>query len=114
MKSFREIIEKTKEYPVKTVAVVEAADPTVLSAIKMAYEAKLAKAILYGKKKEIEQAAKQCNFSLKDVSVKETADEISSAKEASLSVHNKEADILMKGHIHSTFGKPMIKNFNLY
>jgi len=64
VKSFKEIIETTREYPIKTRAVVEAADTTVLSAIKMAYETKLAKTVLYGRKQEIERAARQCDFSL--------------------------------------------------
>ncbi len=101
MKTFEEIIAKTKEYPVKTVAVVEAADETVLMAAKMAYNANLAKTILFGRKSEIEKAAKNCGFALEADSIKETPDDLSSARQACLSVRKGEADILMKGHIHT-------------
>lgn len=101
MKTFAEIIEKTRTYPVKTVAVVEAADETVLLALKMAYEANLAKAILFGRRLEIEKAAKKCGFSLEGVPVMETPDDLSSARQACLCVRNCQADILMKGHIHT-------------
>ncbi len=101
MKTFGEIIEKTKEYSVKTVAVVEAADETVLMAAKMAYKANFAKTILFGRKSEIEKAASNCGFSLEDVPIRETPDDLSSAREACLCVRKGEADILMKGHIHT-------------
>ncbi len=101
MKTFEEIIAKTKEYPVKTVAVVEAADETVLMAAKMAYNANLAKTILFGRRPEIEKAAKNCGFALEADSIKETPDDLSSARQACLSVRKGEADILMKGHIHT-------------
>jgi phosphate butyryltransferase len=101
MKTFEEVIEKTRTYPVKTVAVVEAADETVLMAAKMAYSANLAKAILFGRKSEIEKAAKNCDFPLETVSIRETPDDLSSAKEACLCVRQGQADILMKGHIHT-------------
>jgi phosphate butyryltransferase len=101
MKTFEEVIEKTQGYPVKTVAVVEAADETVLTAVKMAYSANLAKAILFGKKSEIEKVADKCGFPLETVSIRETPDDLSSAREACLCVRKGEADILMKGHIHT-------------
>jgi phosphate butyryltransferase len=101
MRTFEEVIEKTRTYPVKTVAVVEAADETVLTAAKMAYGANLAKVILFGKKPEIEKVAKKCDFSLEAVSIREAPDDISSARQACLCVRKGEADILMKGHIHT-------------
>lgn len=101
MKTFEEVITTTKKYPIKTLAVVEAADETVLSAVKKAYETGLARAILFGPKDEIVKTAKKCSFSLDGVVVKDMKDEISSAEAASLCVKNGEADILMKGHIHT-------------
>lgn len=101
MKTFAEIIEKTRNYSVKTVAVVEAADESVLLALKSAYDANLAKAILFGRRREIEKAAKNCGFSLEGVTVMEAADDLSSARQACLCVRNCQADILMKGHIHT-------------
>lgn len=101
MKIFNEIVEKTKSYPIKTLAVVEAQDKTVLSALKMSYEADLAKAILFGRKTEIEKMAAEVNFSLQDVSIIDTADDVESAKQACLCVRQGEADILMKGRIHT-------------
>jgi phosphate butyryltransferase len=101
MKTFDEIIEKIRDYPVKTIAVAEAADVTVLAAVKMAQNANLAKAILFGRKSEIEKTAKKCNLSLDSVTIRETPDDLSSAREACLCVRQGEADIVMKGHIHT-------------
>ncbi len=95
MKTFKEIVEKTLEYPVKTLAVVEAGDETVLSAIKRAYDTQLAKAILFGRKEEIIKKAKACEFPLNKVTIRDTKDEISSAREASTCVREGKADILM-------------------
>ncbi|MCK4814525.1 bifunctional enoyl-CoA hydratase/phosphate acetyltransferase [bacterium] len=101
MNTFKEVCDATKDYPVKVLAVVEAADVTVLSALKMSHDANLAKAILFGRKSEIEKVAEQCSFSLGGVSIRETRDEIDSAREAALCVREGKADILMKGHIHT-------------
>jgi phosphate butyryltransferase len=101
MKTFQEIIKNTQGYPVKTVAIVEAADETVLGAAKMAQDADLAKVILFGRKTEIEKAAKKCGFSLEGASIREAPDDLASARQACLCVRSGEADILMKGHIHS-------------
>jgi len=101
MNTFKEVRDATKDYPVKVLAVVEAADVTVLSALKMSHDANLAKAILFGRKSEIEKVAEQCSFSLGGVSIRETRDEIDSAREAALCVQRGKADILMKGHIHT-------------
>lgn len=101
MNTFKEVCDATKNYPVKVLAVVEAADVTVLSALKMSHDANLAKAILFGRRSEIERAAEQCSFSLGGVSIRETRDEIDSAREAALCVRKGKADILMKGHIHT-------------
>lgn len=101
MNTFKEVCDATKDYPIKVLAVVEAADVTVLSALKMAYDVNLAKAILFGRKSEIEKAAEQCSFSLGEVSIRETRDEIDSAHEGALCVQRGKADILMKGHIHT-------------
>ena len=101
MNTFKEVCDATKDYPVKVLAVVEAADVTVLSALKMSHDANLAKAILFGRKSEIEKVAEQCSFSLGGASIRETRDEIDSAREAALCVQRGKADILMKGHIHT-------------
>ena len=101
MKTFEEIIKNAQGYPVKTVAIVEAADETVLAAAKMAKDANIAKVILFGRKPEIEQAAKKCAFALESASIREAPDDLASARLACLCVRNGEADILMKGHIHS-------------
>jgi phosphate butyryltransferase len=101
MKTFEEVIKKTRDYPIKTVAVVEAHDETVLSAVKMAYNANLAKAILFGRKSEIETIVRKSNLSLEAISIRETPDDLTSARQACLCVRNGEADILMKGHIHT-------------
>ena len=101
MRSFKEVVAVTKQYPIKTLAVVEAADVTVLSALRMACRTGLAKAILFGRERQIEAAAKCANFSLKMATIHRTRDDIESAHEAALCVRDGKADILMKGHIHT-------------
>jgi len=101
MNTLQEVCCATKEYPIKVVAVVEAADVSALSALRMAYKNDLAEAILFGRKSEIEKAAGECGFSLEGVQIRESRDEIDSAYQAAFCVRKGEADILMKGHIHT-------------
>ncbi|MFH1996303.1 MAG: bifunctional enoyl-CoA hydratase/phosphate acetyltransferase [Candidatus Omnitrophota bacterium] len=101
MKTFKEVVQKTQNFPVKTLAVVEAADATVLKALAKARKTNVAQAILFGRKNEIKKMAKQCGVSLKDMTIRDTPNEIISAEEATRSVRNGIADILMKGLIHS-------------
>jgi len=101
LETFKEVIEKTHEYPVKTLAVVQAHEKTVLLAVKKAYEENIAKAILFGRKTEIEKILKSINFLSDELTIIDTADDVSSAKAACSFVRDKKADILMKGHIHT-------------
>ncbi|MFC1590013.1 bifunctional enoyl-CoA hydratase/phosphate acetyltransferase [Candidatus Omnitrophota bacterium] len=101
MRSFKEVIEKTGEFPIKTVAVVEAADESVLRALDKAKKENVAKAALFGRESEIKAAAKKSGVSLGDMTIHDTPDEIVSAKSAALLVREGKADIIMKGHIHT-------------
>jgi len=101
MNKFSHIIERTQSYPIKKVAVVEAADDTVLNAVSRACRDNLAEAILFGKASKIEKIAQLCKFPLDGVEIHDTEDEVISAREAALAVREGRADILMKGHIHT-------------
>ncbi|MDD5070059.1 MAG: bifunctional enoyl-CoA hydratase/phosphate acetyltransferase [Candidatus Omnitrophica bacterium] len=101
MRTFKEVIKKIGDYPVKTVAVVVADDENVLLAVKKAYEANIAKAVLFGRKTEIEKILKTINFLSSELTIVDTADDYSSARAACVSVRDKKADILMKGKIHT-------------
>ncbi|MHC4913833.1 MAG: bifunctional enoyl-CoA hydratase/phosphate acetyltransferase [Planctomycetota bacterium] len=101
MKKLSEIVEAVKDYPVKRVAVAAAADLTVIEAVKAATEASVATAVLVGDEKVIRAYAEQTDLTLtKDDVVSEPVPERAALCAAQL-VSTGQADVLMKGHIHT-------------
>ncbi len=101
MKKLTEIVDAVKDYPVKRVAVAAAADSTVIEAIKMAIEDNVATAILVGDEKVIRSCAEQAGLILNNQDiVHEPAPEKAALRAAQL-VSSGQADVLMKGHIHT-------------
>ncbi len=101
MKKLSEIVAAVKDYPVKRVAVAAAGDPTVLDAVKAAKEANVATAVLVGDEKVIREYAEQTSLPLaKDEVVSEPVPEKAALRAAQL-VSSGQADVLMKGYIHT-------------
>ena len=98
-KSFKEILEKVKSLPMKTVSVAVAQDSEVLLAVKAAKEKGIADSVLFGDAEKIEALAKEIGMNLEDYKVVDIKDPIEAAHEAVKYVHDGKADMYMKGLI---------------
>ena len=96
-KSFKEILEKVKSLPKKTVSVAVAQDSEVLLAVKAAKEKGIADSVLFGDAEKIEALAKEIGMNLEDYKVVDIKDPIEAAHEAVKYVHDGKADMYMKG-----------------
>ncbi len=85
----------------KRIAVAAAQDPEVLTAIKGAYEQRLAAAILVGDGEKIRQAAAQVDFDLSQAELVDEPDLIGAARKAVSLVRSGQAQMLMKGLINT-------------
>lgn len=96
-----DVVEKTKEHPTRTVAVVVAEQESVLESVRDAMAANIARPLLYGSAAAIEEKAAKVGLDLTQAEVFDMPDELIAAEQAVLAVRGGEADILMKGHIHT-------------
>ena len=101
MKNFDELLDSIKEKPVRTVAVAAADDHSVVEAVQLAQQGKIARAILIGCKDGIMEKAAKINLALDEKDVVDERDEIRAAAQAVSLVANGQADIVMKGHLHT-------------
>ena len=101
MKTFREIIKETEKYPIKRVAVAAAEDNRVIAAAKRALDENVAEVVLVGDEKKIRALAETVGLALdKDAVVNVPLPEQAALKAAEL-VRSGQADVLMKGYIHT-------------
>lgn len=108
-KSFNDLISKVAECDMKTVAVAVAQDDAVLEAVKAAKDRGIANAILVGDKSKIEEVAKGIGMDLNGYEIVDEPDVPTAALKAVELVHNKKADILLKGLVDSkTFLKSVL------
>ena len=108
-KSFDDLLAKVATCSLKKVAVAVAQDEPVLEAVKMAKERNIADAILVGDKAKIEEIAKGMNMDLSQFEIIDEPDVPTAALKAVELVHNKQADILLKGMLDSkTFLKSVL------
>ena len=96
-KSFDDLLSKVKECRRKKVAVAVAQDEPVLEAIREAKERGIAEAILVGNKDKIAEIAKQIGMDLSKYEVIHEPDTKKAALKAVELVHDRKADMLMKG-----------------
>ena len=96
-KSFDDLLSKVKECRRKKVAVAVAQDEPVLEAIREAKERGIADAILVGDKDKIAEIAKQIGMDLSKYEVIHEPDTKKAALKAVELVHDRKADMLMKG-----------------
>jgi len=101
MKNFEQLLNLIKDKPVRTVAVAAADDESVIEAVRMAQQNDIAKAILVGRKEGILEKAAKFNLILGEQDVIDEPDDITAAREAVKLVSEGEADIVMKGYIHT-------------
>ena len=98
-KGFDGLISKVNDCSLKKVAVAVAQDEPVLEAIRAAKERNIADAILVGDKSKIEEIAKAINMDLSTYEIIDEPDDFQAALKAVELVHNKKADMYMKGLI---------------
>jgi len=101
MKRFEEVLEAVRDYPVRTVAVAVAHDETVIQAVKDAAEGGIAEAILVGDRDEIMRLAEKVGLEVNDKDVIHERDDVRAAHRAVTMVKEGQADIVMKGHLHT-------------
>ena len=96
-KSFDELLLKVKEGRRKKVAVAVAQDEPVLEAVREAKERGIADAILVGDKEKIQEVAKSIGMDLSMYEIVHEPDVTKAALKAVELVHDRKADMLMKG-----------------
>lgn len=108
-KSFGDLLSKVSACSMKTVAVAVAQDEAVLEAVQAAKERHIANAILVGDEAKIIEIAKELHMDLSDFEIINEPDVPAAALKAVELVHNKKADILLKGLVDSkTFLKSVL------
>jgi phosphate butyryltransferase len=101
MKNFDVLLELVQKHPVRKVAVAPAQDPSVIQAAIEARRRDIAETILVGHRGKIEAAAESVEASLEGFSVVHEEKPEKAVASAVKMVSGSEADILMKGYIHT-------------
>lgn len=96
-KEFSRIWSEAKNLETKVVAVAVAQDSAVLEAIAGAKKAGVINAVLFGSKAKIEEAAKGVDINLSEYEIVDIEDNTEAAQAAVKYVHDKKADMVMKG-----------------
>ena len=101
MKHFDELLKHIEDYPIRKVAVAEAQDHYVIQAVAEAAEKSIAESILVGDETEIRRIAESKEISLEGMPIIDEVDPVRAVSVAVQMVSSGEADILMKGYIHT-------------
>ncbi len=100
--SLQEILEAVKKLPPATLALASAAEANALNSVSQALRAGiLQKAVLVGDQPEIERLGAQVGLDLSACLIRHQPDGAQAAKDAVALVRRGEAQILMKGLVHS-------------
>lgn len=102
IKNFDELLKEAKKMDRKIISVAVAQDEDVLNSIEKAYNEGLIDAILVGDKVEIEKIAQKNNIDLSKFQIIDETDEVEACRIAVQKVTNKEADMIMKGLVHTS------------
>lgn len=101
MKRFEEVLEAIREYPVKRVAVACPDDVTVLQAAVDARKQQIATCTLVGDRARILDIAREEGLEIEESAVMDEPDDVAAARRAVSLVSGGQADIVMKGMIHT-------------
>ena len=101
MKNFDTLLKLVEKHPVRKVAVAVAQDASVLQAVAEAKSRSIAEAVLVGDERAIGKAAESAGVSLEDTPIVNEPDTIRAVAKAAQIVSSGEADILMKGYVHT-------------
>lgn len=95
------VVEAVREHPRQTVAVAAAGSASVIEAVRDALRRDLADAILFGDAEEVQRLMGTEDATAEGVRIVHEPDDLAAARAACLAVRAGEAQILMKGHIHT-------------
>jgi len=101
MKNFDSLLRLVADQPRRTLSVAVAEDHTVVEAVKEAQKRGLVEPILVGDEKRVAEAAERAGYDLKDARVVHEPDPVKAALEAVALASSGEADMVMKGYIHT-------------
>jgi len=101
MHNFDELLEAVADRPTWKVAVAVAEDPSVIEAVAEARNRNIALSTLVGDERKIHQAAEAAGVSLEHLPVVHEPNPLRAVSAATALVAGGQADILMKGYIHS-------------
>ncbi|MBL7132776.1 MAG: bifunctional enoyl-CoA hydratase/phosphate acetyltransferase [Phycisphaerae bacterium] len=101
MKDFDELLKAVEDRPVRKVAVAVAQDAAAIGAVAEAKKRNVAESVLVGNEPEIREAAASAGVSLDGLPIVNEPDPIRAAAAAVRMVSTGQADILMKGFIHT-------------
>ena len=101
MKNFDTLLNLTKKHPRRKVAVAVAQDTSVIQAMTEAKRQNMAEAVLIGNEHEIREMAGSLGSSLEGTTILDEPDPLRATARAVEMVSRGEADILMKGYIHT-------------
>lgn len=99
--TFQQVIEATRQEPVRRLAVAVAQQESVLEAVHDAMTQDIAQPVLFGDQDAITAKAQAIGLDLANVEVVHEPGNLKAAAAAVLAVREGRADILMKGHIHT-------------
>lgn len=99
--SLQQVVDKAREFPMRKLAVAMAEQESVLESVRDAVEAGLAHPLLFGSSAAIQEKAARVGLDLANAEIVEAADDVAAAQQAVLAVREGQADILMKGQIHT-------------
>jgi len=97
MKTFDEVYELLKANPKRRLAVAWGVDEHSVCAASMAIDAGFCEATLYGDRKMIEAVCQKENIDIAKFNIVDVPVELKAIQEAVTAVHEKRADVLMKG-----------------
>lgn len=101
MNNFNELLSIVEKHPVRKVAAAAAQDPYVIEAIVEAKKRNIAESLLIGDEPSIHKAAQFAGVSINEIPVIDRTDPLHAVTTAVEMVSSGEADILMKGYIHT-------------
>ncbi|MFT4572404.1 MAG: phosphate butyryltransferase [Hyphomicrobiaceae bacterium] len=101
IRDFDQLLERVKDHPIKRVAIACGDMATVVAAAARAEQERVADAILFGDRDRTMALADQAGLDLTTAEFVDIADRDEAAAAAVAAVSRGEADIVMKGYIHS-------------
>lgn len=101
MKSFDDVLAAVQAQPVRRIAVAAAEDVYVIQAVAEARKQSIAEAVLVGDEARIRQIAEEAGVALTNTEIVHESEPLQAAAEAVKLVASGQADILMKGYIHT-------------